>query len=241
VSSSKGHGAFTEALPRVLPFIVYMAFIALEQGIAALSETLPFLAAFSTYDHFVFYPIKTFLIAIILIILWRRYSELRGASWLSPRGLVPAVITGIAVFILWINLDIPLLSMGGGGAGFDPYEMGFGGEAGIIAIIAIRLFGASIIVPIFEELFWRSFIMRYLIDNNFNKVPLGAFTLFSFLGTAVLFGLEHHLWFAGIAAGLIYGGLLCYTRNLKSCIVSHGITNLLLGLYVIYSSNWHLW
>lgn len=83
--------------------------------------------------------------------------------------------------------------------------------------------------------------MRYLIDSDISKVALGAFTAFSFIGTAVLFGLEHHLWLAGIVAGLIYGGLLCYTKNLKSCIVSHGITNLFLGVYVIYSGNWHLW
>ncbi|VAV85711.1 hypothetical protein MNBD_DELTA01-1792 [hydrothermal vent metagenome] len=218
-----------------------MAFIALEQGVGALSETFPSLASFSTYDHFVFYPIKTILIAIILIVLWRRYDELRGTSWFAPKDLVAAIITGIVVFIIWINLDLPYARMGEGASGFNPYEMGYGGGAVVIGIIAVRLFGASVIVPIFEELFWRSFIMRYLIDANIGKVALGAFTLFSFIGTAVLFGLEHHLWLAGIVAGLIYGGLLYYTKNLKSCIVSHGITNLLLGLYVLYSGNWHLW
>ncbi|VAV84928.1 hypothetical protein MNBD_DELTA01-856 [hydrothermal vent metagenome] len=218
-----------------------MAFIALEQGVGALSGSFPSLAAFSEYDHFVFYPVKTVLIAIILIILWRRYDELRGASWFAPRDLAAAIVTGIVVFVIWINLDLPFVSMGGGASGFNPYEMGYGGGAAIVAIIAIRLFGASIIVPVFEELFWRSFIMRYLIDSDISKVALGAFTAFSFIGTAVLFGLEHHLWLAGIVAGLIYGGLLCYTKNLKSCIVSHGITNLFLGVYVIYSGNWHLW
>lgn len=217
-----------------------MAFIAAEQGVEALAETLPFLASFSTYDHLVFYPIKTILIAIILIIFWRRYSELRGSSWFALKGLLPAVITGVVVFVLWINLDLPFASMGEA-TGFNPYEMGYGGEAAVIAIIGIRLFGASIIVPVFEELFWRSFIMRYLIDSDISKVSLGAFTLFSFIGTAVLFGFEHHLWLAGIVAGLIYGGLLYYTRNLKACMVSHGITNLLLGLYVLYSGSWHLW
>jgi hypothetical protein len=217
-----------------------MAFIAIEQGVAALADYLPFLSSFSTYDHLVFYPIKTILIAIILIVLWKRYDELSGTSWFALKGLVPAVITGVAVFVIWINLDLPFASMGES-TGFNPYEMGYGGGAAIIAIIAIRLFGASIIVPIFEELFWRSFIMRYLIDSNINKVALGAFTLFSFIGTAVLFGLEHNLWLAGIVAGLIYGGLLLYTKNLKACIVSHGITNLLLGLYVLNSGNWHLW
>lgn len=240
MTNHKGHGVITEALPRVLPFIIYMAFIAIEQGVAALSKSVPFLASFSTYDHFVFYPLKTILIAIILIVLWRRYDELRGASWFALKALLPAIIAGIAVFVLWINLDLPFASMGEA-TGFNPYEMGYGGGAGLIAIIAFRLFGASVIVPIFEELFWRSFIMRYLIESNFSKVSLGAFTLFSFLGTAVLFGLEHNLWLAGIVAGLIYGGLLCYTKNLKSCIVSHGITNLLLGLYVLHSGNWHLW
>ncbi len=217
-----------------------MAFIALEQGIGALSGTFPALASFSTYDHLVFYPIKTILIAIILVILWRRYDELRGTSWFAPKDLVAALITGVVVFVIWINLDLPYVRMGEGASGFNPYELEYGGAV-IMGIIAIRLFGASIIVPIFEELFWRSFIMRYLVDADISKVALGAFTAFSFIGTAILFGLEHHLWLAGMIAGFIYGALLCYTKNLKACIISHGITNLLLGVYVLYSGNWQLW
>jgi membrane protease YdiL (CAAX protease family) len=30
------------------------------------------------------------------------------------------------------------------------------------------------------------------------------------------------------------------TRSLWACVVAHGVTNLLLGLYVVYSGDWFL-
>ncbi|MCE1226571.1 MAG: CAAX prenyl protease-related protein, partial [Geobacteraceae bacterium] len=105
----------------------------------------------------------------------------------------------------------------------------------------VRIIGASIIVPIMEELFWRSFLLRYLIDVDFESVPLGTYTPSSFLITIILFGFEHHLILAGIAAGLAYNLLLYKTRSLALCIVSHSITNIILAGYVVCYMRWDLW
>lgn len=126
----------------------------------------------------------------------------------------------------------------GGSEAYDPTVLP---PAGFWAFIAVRLFGASVVVAIFEELFWRSFILRYIINPDFTKVPIGAFTWPSFLISAALFGTEHHLWLAGIMAGLFYNLLLYRTKHLFYPVLAHGITNFCLGIYVMTTGNWQFW
>jgi CAAX prenyl protease-like protein len=110
-----------------------------------------------------------------------------------------------------------------------------------VVLAAIRLFGAVIVVPVMEELFWRSFLIRYLVTPTFTMVPLGTFTPLSFGATVVLFGLEHHLWLAGMLAGAAYNLILYKTRRLWPCILAHALTNLLLGIHVLRTGEWHWW
>jgi CAAX prenyl protease-like protein len=72
-------------------------------------------------------------------------------------------------------------------------------------------------------------------------VHMGAFTWFSFLGVAILFGLEHHRVIVGIITGLLYGLLLIHQKKLKGVILAHGVTNLGLGIYVLATGNWMFW
>jgi CAAX prenyl protease-like protein len=92
-----------------------------------------------------------------------------------------------------------------------------------------------------EELFWRSFLIRYLISSKFESVPVGAVTPFSFVATVVLFGLEHDLWLAGMVAGAAYTGLLVYTKRLWPCILAHALTNFALGIHVLMTHEWKWW
>jgi len=107
--------------------------------------------------------------------------------------------------------------------------------------MAIRILGAALVVPVFEAIFWRSLILRYIINPNFTQVRIGTFTLTSCLISSLLFGAEHHQWLAGIVAGLLYNALLYRTRHVTYCIFAHGLTNLLLGAYVIQTGKWVLW
>ena len=110
-----------------------------------------------------------------------------------------------------------------------------------MAWISIRLFGAVVIVPIMEELFWRSFLLRYLINTEFKQVTLGTFNWFSLVWTVLLFGQEHQRWLAGIGAGILYTLLLYRTKSLSACILAHAITNLALGIYVLLTGHWEYW
>ncbi len=213
-----------------------MVFIAIEGLNTYLAKLFPSLSPIAEYDQYIFYPLKIVLISIVLVIFWRGYSELRDRPGILD--ILLSVASGAAVFVIWINLDFPFATAGSV-EGFNPY-IHMSGTA-VWALIAVRLLGASIVVPLFEELFWRSFILRYIIDNDFMGVPIGAFTWVSFIVASIFFGLEHHMWLAGIVAGAAYTLLLYRTKKLLCPIISHGVTNLLLGIYVLQTGNWHFW
>lgn len=80
-----------------------------------------------------------------------------------------------------------------GATGYNPFEEGPAMRWGLAAI---RIFGASIVIPLMEELFCRSFLIRWVVNPDFEKVVFGTFTLGSFASTVVVCGLEHNLWLA---------------------------------------------
>jgi len=98
-------------------------------------------------------------------------------------------------------------------------------------------------VPILEELFWRGWLMRWIIDpQDFEKVPLGTFAPAAFWLTAILFASEHgSFWDVGLAAGIVYNWWMIRTRNLWDCIIAHAVTNALLAAYVIGAGQWQYW
>ncbi|MDD2499237.1 MAG: CAAX prenyl protease-related protein [Geobacter sp.] len=224
------------SLPRVAPFILFMAFIGLEEaarflvgkGILSLPlQQLTFL-----------YPIKAVAVAALLIRFRKQYQELEVKHLFIPLHLVISITCGTAVFALWILMDFSINPLGAS-QGFNPLV--FEHRTTQILMISTRLAGAVLIVPIMEELFWRSFFIRYIIATDFSKVPIGQATWPSFLVTTLLFGLEHNLFFAGVMAGIAYNLLLYYTRSITLCILAHALTNLLLGIYVLATQQWRFW
>lgn len=220
-------------VPRVLPFAAYMVFILIE---SVIGHMLPQVAA-SIFFVPIFYTVKTALVILTLYFIWKSCDELRAPVFL-PGNAIMAVAAGVAVFVLWINMDWQFATIGDQKV-YDPHGLGNG--IGLYAFFAIRLVGAALVVPIFEELFWRSFILRYIIDPNFLAVRLGTYSLSSLAISSVLFGLEHYLWLAGIMAGVIYNVVLYRTGNLWWPIIAHSVTNFLLGIYVISSGEWRFW
>lgn len=178
------------------------------------------------------YTVRLLLTAFTLYIFRNDYRR-----EIVPVFSLPAVLSGVLVFFIWILLDdfYPHL----GESRFDPYAGTSG--MGPYFLMAIRLSGAVLVVPVMEELFWRSFAMRMLIRSDFRSVPMGAFTWFSFIVVAIAFGFEHHHWLAGIMAGAIYAWTLYRSKNLFEPILAHAVTNLMLGVYVIQTGSWSFW
>jgi hypothetical protein len=225
-----------KSFSRILPFALFMSFIAMEQVAAELRSSgwLDLEAS----ALFWFYPIKALMVALALFLLRKYYCEWRFHDFRAISHTTLSIGAGLLIFTLWIHMDWPLLSPSPR-PGYDPTLM----EDSTLRILLIgsRLFGAVLVVPVMEELFWRSFLLRYLIDKDFSRVAVGLFTWPSFLITAILFGLEHHYILAGIMAGIVFNLLLYHTRSIAQCTLAHAVANLALGIYVLQSSQWRFW
>lgn len=212
-------------LPYALPFALFL--LLTEPG-RYLPAAVPYL-----------YIAKTLIVGGLLW-FWRRHYAADLSVGLSVSEIFTSVFCGILVLIIWIGSEGILFQLEQGSV-FNPHGLGQAKWL-VITLLSVRLFGSALIVPIMEELFWRSFLMRFLIEpDDFRTVPMGAFSWLSFLGVAILFGLEHNRVAAGVIAGLLYGLLLIHQKKLTGVIIAHAVTNFGLGIYVLATGNWMFW
>ena len=213
---------------RILPFATYMVFIA----IADLLERLGVSADAMRW----LYPVKAAAVVAVLFAYRHHYTEL---AWrpMSLRHVLAAIVAGVVVLVLWVNLTAPWQQIGAT-AGYDPT-----GPDGRIdwVLVACRIAGAALVVPVMEELFWRSFLLRWLERRDFLHVPVAGVGVQAIAVTVLLFGFEHNLWLAGIVAGAVYTVLYMRSGNLWTAVLAHAVTNGLLGCWVIASANWTYW
>ncbi|MHC4795757.1 MAG: CAAX prenyl protease-related protein, partial [Planctomycetota bacterium] len=111
------------------------------------------------------------------------------------------------------------------------------------AQMVLRITVACTAVPVVEEIFWRGFLLRALINwDRFETIPLGTFTWFSFLATSLLSVLEHpDNWAVSILCWFVYNALMYWKKSILFLIITHGITNLALYIYVIVAQDWLFW
>jgi len=152
-----------------------------------------------------------------------------------------ATIVGVLVFIIWVGMNPWYPKLGEPGNPWNPHAAFGPGSVLAWTFISVRILGSTLVVPVIEEIFYRSFLYRYLIKPEFQDVPLGRFHGYSFIITSILFGVSHHEWLAGIACGLIYQGLVCRKNRLGDAISAHAITNFLLGCWVVWKGAWNFW
>ncbi|MDX1475737.1 MAG: CAAX prenyl protease-related protein, partial [Reinekea sp.] len=119
------------------------------------------------------YPVKTVSVAIALWWYRDRYDELKPTtSWL-------AILVGIIAIVIWIGIDPYYpgqkeITTGNPPTPFDPKSLGEGAQWWVFMIF--RVVGHVAVVPVMEELFWRSFLIRWIVNKNFKQVPHGTFT-----------------------------------------------------------------
>ena len=93
--------------------------------------------------------------------------------------------------------------------------------------LAIRLVRLIIVVPLVEEVFWRGFLLRWFVADDFQNVPMGARSIPAFAFVTIGFMMEHGRpdWPAALVAGALFNFVAYRTRNLSSCVLAHAITN----------------
>jgi CAAX prenyl protease-like protein len=216
------------AAARSIPFALYIAFLAL----APLIER-----ALPGWNVHWLYAVQIAAVLAGLTFFASDYAELFSLASVRLRDWLLSAGIGIAVFVAWIHLDLPWAVLGEA-KGFDPSRADGTLD---VPLVAVRLFGAAAVVPVMEELFWRSFILRWIDRGDFFRLAPAAASLRALLVSSLLFGLEHDLWFAGLLAGLAYGGLYRRSGSLWPPIAAHALTNLLLGLWVLQTGSWRFW
>ncbi|SIO46134.1 hypothetical protein SAMN05444166_4928 [Singulisphaera sp. GP187] len=220
----------------VMPYVIPMAgFLA----ITTLEGYLPLVAGQPNPTWYpILYAVK---VVAVTALVWACRSTWRDLApfprWTS---LALAIVVGLAIAALWVGLDgyYPELPFLGKRTSFDPGVLSPAAKWGFIAV---RMLGLVVLVPIIEELFWRSFLMRWVIENDFDRVPIGRVTPLAAAVTSVCFGLAHPEWLPGVLTGLAWAWLLHATKSLSACVASHAVANLALGLYVIATGDWKYW
>ena len=224
-------GLVRPATARIIPFAAFIAFIVL-QSVAG-----EWLRSMGLDTRWV-YPARTIAVAFLLSVFWRHYIEIHDFAGITVPRMVIAITAGIAVFLLWIGLDFEWATFGKPTA-FDPTLPDGSGLAW--DLVFFRVIGLALVVPVMEELFWRSFLLRWIENQDFLTQDPARVGFRAMLLCAALFGSEHSLWLAGVVAGLVYN--LTYMRggNLWLPIVSHATTNGILAWWILATGHWQFW
>ncbi len=180
---------------------------------------------------------------------WRWYSPLKLSH------LPAAILVGGAVFIIWVAPETPFadripyfreiydrffrwpvwaLPEDAGPSPYHPLECGW-------VLTGMRLFGSAVVIATIEEFFWRGFLYRWMLQPNFLKVPLNTFHLSSLLLVALVFATAHERILVAFITGILYCLFMIRTRDIWAVCIAHGVTNLLLGLYVIWTDSYAFW
>lgn len=220
------------SLPYVLPFALYLL---LTQVPLKFPAQYPWL-----------HGICVLLVGLVTIGL------LRGRGLVRIHGnVLPGVLFGIGGILLWIllcNLQLEALIMDRlpdwlqpeARAAFDPFAE-ISSPVGRWSFITARILGMAVLVPFAEELFWRGFLLRWIISPDWRQVSIGSYSFKSFAWVVLLFTLAHPEWLAAAVYCSLINLLLYWKRDLWNCIVAHGVSNLLLAIYVMLTGAWQLW
>jgi CAAX protease family protein len=210
------------------PFAVFVGLMGIEHALALAPQ--------------VAYPVRFLATLAAVLLLSRNVVPLRPSTPLA------SAVVGIAVFFIWIGPDLLF------GPRYRHSPIFENSWTGTVAsslpaaalhnalFLSLRVASSVLLVPVIEELFWRGWLMRWLIHLEFWKVPIGQYAPAAFWLVALMFGAEHGpYWDVGLLAGIVYNAWAVRTKNLADCILAHAVTNALLAGYVLFWYQWQYW
>jgi len=190
-------------------------------------------------EHYVWiYFAKVLLVGAALFYFREPWKDIR----FEPKWIVPAALLGLVLCAgwIWVDQNVAYPHFLGSRTGFNPY--GKIADDGLrSAFLVARFVGLVLLVPIMEEIFWRSFVVRYASKQDFWTLPIGMFTWTGFAIMVGLFAAAHPEWLVAAIFAAAMGLLLKYSKSLFACIVAHAVTNLALGIYVVTHGDWKYW
>lgn len=218
------------ALPWVAPFAVFMLLLA---GLPALGVPEPWQGM-----------LRLGVPALVLLTLSR--APLASLRVTRP---VASTLLGLAVFLLWVLPDQLVPGWRSHWLFTNPLTGGTPASDGAAAavlhdpwLLGLRVARAAVLVPLVEELFWRGWLPRWLVQGEWQRVPMGTFTRAAFVLSALLFASEHGAyWEVGLACGVAYNAWLAHTRALGDLVLAHAVTNASLAAFVLATGQVAYW
>lgn len=244
----------------ILPFAFWIFVILVFQAAEVIGCPLPRTWAAPAYAF------KSVICAGLLFWLkpWRYY---RSATVRSG-GIVTGLIAGILVAALWIIPETPWVFNRAGCVSlfynkwlimppgtFPEYfrpenfpllptshpSLAYAPEECGPVLTVAKLFGSAFVISVAEEYFFRGFLYRWLRKGDFLSIPVAKYDAQVFWMVVLVFGLEHDRWLLGMVAGAVYGWTVLRTGRILPAVIAHSVTNLLLGVYVIFSHQYGFW
>ncbi len=216
------HLASSPIKARVIPFVLFVVLTSLQ-------------GSFGEAGRYWVYVGKTFVGAWLVYEMWPYVKEMRwNFSW-------EAVLVGVGVCVMWIGINDFYPKMSAAGEPWNPHKQFGEGTAAAWFCILVRTLGSTIVVPPLEEVFYRSFLYRYLVRTDFLGIPLARFHWLSFVVTAAIFGFAHYEWLAGILCAMAYQWLCLRKNRLGDAMTAHAITNFLLAVWIVLRNDYRFW
>ncbi|MCL1910039.1 MAG: CAAX prenyl protease-related protein [Kiritimatiellaeota bacterium] len=202
------------------------------------------------------YAVRTVLCVVAVCVLrpWRWYPALQ------KKNVLPAVIMGLVIFLLWVGFETQFIKNLAPGLA-ELYEkycvFPFGKLRDLTEftdkpppyapsvcgwpLALTRLLGSAFVIAVIEEFFWRGYLLRTAKTPDFLDLDIGYYNPKIFLIVALIFGFQHTEFAAGIITGLVYGYFYLITRDIWAVAIAHITTNLALGVYVLCTGYWWFW
>lgn len=201
------------------------------------------------------YPIQTIVCLWLLLQRWKCYEFRWSTKW-----CLAGVVFGLIGIGFWLLPTIAYERLGLTGQtegwqkwlglaerekGFNPAEVFGDGTPAYWAALIMRFVRAVVVVALVEEIFWRSFLMRFVMDweGSYWKRPFGQASWRSYAIVTGLFMVAHAP--IDYAGAVVYGSLtylLCvWSKNLGACVVMHAVANLTMGLFAVIHGKYGLW
>jgi len=207
---------------------------------------LTLLAMLLVWPGYRTFPVRvsglSLLVGVVGVVLWILLCDLR----LEPK-IVGPIDEFLGSFIPGLEAgdtpSIGLMSILGTGerSAFNPLVQMADSPTWAYVFLAIRLIGLALVVPVIEEFFLRGFMMRYVVHDQWWQVSFGSVNRTAVLAGTAIPMLMHpgellaaFVWFSMVT------WLMVRTKNIWDCVVAHGVTNLLLGIYVVWFDQWQL-
>jgi uncharacterized protein len=248
-----------KTLAYTVPCVVFMMFKGISDTLHSNKAGAPWWL--SAPEQWI-YPLQT--LCVLGILWWWRAQYRADLTRPSPKALLWGAAAGLLGLALWLLpnwiwqyteahgglglpdwLAKPLGIKDRHGKGFNP-DVFSRDSLAYYGAVSMRFVRMGLAVPIFEELFWRSFLWRYASAEHTDKwwkIPFAQPWSRGFWAVLILWPLAHGVedYLGCIIYAIVIGTVAMRTKSLWACVMCHAVTNLGLGWYVMKTGLWTYW